>query len=165
MVQRSCTKTNNDVRKQGGGDDKQSPYLKFPHTSKEKRKRNASGKVLRFWLVTLSRGLSPKSLRLLPFLLQQLKTSFQGSSGILFPLFVCHPSFFFLAPKISSHLAQRAPAAPSLHSLISPSILFPQTCSLRKFKPLVCSFPWAPTYTFGQKPLLCYLKHSPQLPL
>ena len=79
MVQRSCTKTNNDVRKQGGGDDEQSPYLKIPHTSKEKRKRNASGKVLRFWLVTLSRGLSPKSLRLLLFLLQQLQTSLLGS--------------------------------------------------------------------------------------
>ena len=75
MVQRSCTKTNNDVQKQGGGDDEQSPYLKIPHTSKERRKRNASGKVLRFWLITLSRGLPPKSLRLLPFLLQQLQTS------------------------------------------------------------------------------------------
>ena len=39
MVQRSCTKTNNDVRKQGGGDDEQSPYLKIPHTSEEKRRR------------------------------------------------------------------------------------------------------------------------------
>ena len=73
MVQRSCTKTNNDVRKQGGGDDEQSPYLKIPHTSEEKRRRNASGQVLRFWLVTLSRGLSTKSLRLLPFLFQQLQ--------------------------------------------------------------------------------------------
>ena len=75
MVQRSCTKTNNDVWKQGGGDDEQSPYLKISHTSEEKRRRNASGQVLRFWLVTLSRGPSPEISSIAPFSLPAAQNS------------------------------------------------------------------------------------------
>ncbi|RVW92844.1 hypothetical protein CK203_040473 [Vitis vinifera] len=74
MVQRSCTKTNNDVRKQGGGDDEQSPYLKIPHTSEEKEEEMPPAKSSVSGLLLYLEDPPSKSLRLLPFLFQQLKT-------------------------------------------------------------------------------------------